>query len=95
MRRHKNTARLYRDLGNPTRLAIIARLEAGQAPREELERSVGVPAPSFSQHLQRLSRAGIILLVKSGRRSYYRLADPKILALNDAAEKIYRRSYEK
>ena len=89
---HKHVAEVYRALGNPVRIAIISALAKKELSRDELFDVIGVPGPNFAQHLARLRKANMIRLSRRGRNVSYRLADPKVLMLRDAAEAVYKRS---
>src|ERR671936_1880417 len=47
-------------LGDPTRLAIVARLAEGDATVTELAEPFSVSLPAISRHLKVLERAGLI-----------------------------------
>ena len=54
-------------LANPTRLAIIAELVAGDATGSELARRLKVSQPLLSWHLRIMRRAGLITTRRAGR----------------------------
>src|SRR5919112_6389449 len=47
-------------LGDPTRLAIVARLAEGDATVKELAEPFSVSLPAISRHLKVLERAGLV-----------------------------------
>jgi DNA-binding transcriptional ArsR family regulator len=72
-------------LGDPTRLAIVARLARGDATVKELAEPFPVSLPAISRHLKVLERAGLIVRSREAQWRPSRLqADP----LDDAAEWI-------
>src|ERR671938_742652 len=54
-------------LGDPTRLAIVARLAEGDATVKELAEPFSVSLPAISRHLKVLERAGLIDRRKSAQ----------------------------
>ncbi|MDB5811560.1 MAG: ArsR family transcriptional regulator [Betaproteobacteria bacterium] len=74
--------RVFQALADPTRRAVLERLNRGPAPMSELARPFGMALPSFSQHLDVLEDCGLVRSTKEGRVRTYELA-PKPL---EAAE---------
>src|SRR5208282_38530 len=73
----KNAALLndvFQALADPTRRAVIERLNRGPAAMTELARPFKMALPSFSQHLDVLKRCGLVSSRKSGRVRTYQLA---------------------
>jgi|SRR5882757_9275973 DNA-binding transcriptional ArsR family regulator len=71
-----NTAQLdsvFQALADPTRRAVIERLNRGPAPMTELARPFKMALPSFSQHLDVLKNCGLVRSRKSGRVRTFRL----------------------
>src|SRR5918994_6171424 len=56
-------------LGNPTRLAILARLADGAATVNELAEPFEMRLPAVSKHIKVLERAGLVV---RGQRAQYR-----------------------
>lgn len=78
--------RLFKVLGDPTRLALLRRLAEGEASVGELVEAVGSPSQSrVSNHLACLRWCGLVTSEKVGRSMFYRLADPGVLSLLDLA----------
>lgn len=81
--------RLFKVLGDPTRLALLRRLAEGEATVGELVESVGSPSQSrVSNHLACLRWCGLVTSEKAGRSSIYRLVDHRVLALVDLASEV-------
>lgn len=56
-------------LGDPTRLAILARLaDQGEMTVQEIAQPFAMSLPAVSQHLKVLERAGLILRRREGQR---------------------------
>ncbi len=76
--------RLFKVLGDPTRLALLRRLADGSATVSELTEALGSPPQSrVSNHLACLRWCGLVTSEKAGRHVIYRLADVGVLALLD------------
>jgi DNA-binding transcriptional ArsR family regulator len=54
-------------LGDPTRLAIVARLAEGDATVKELAEPFAISLPAISRHLKVLERAGLITRRRSAQ----------------------------
>src|SRR5215216_4373970 len=80
-------------LGDPTRLAIVARLAEGDATVKELAEPFAVSLPAISRHLKVLERAG---LIERGREGQARPSRLRAQALDDAARwmEIRKRTWE-
>jgi DNA-binding transcriptional ArsR family regulator len=60
-------------LGDPTRLAIVARLAEGDATVKQLAEPFSVSLPAISRHLKVLERAGLITRGRSAQARPSRL----------------------
>lgn len=80
-------------LGDPTRLAILARLSSGEASVTELAEPFDMTMPAISKHLKVLERAG---LIARSRDAQYRPCHLDPGPLKQVAEWIdeYRRFWE-
>jgi DNA-binding transcriptional ArsR family regulator len=78
-------AKLFRGLGDPSRLAILAALDPGPQTVGEIVAATGLTQPNASNHLRCLSECGLVLREAKGRHALYRLADPRVpVLLRDA-----------
>ena len=68
-------------LGDPTRLAIVARLAEGDASVKELAEPFSMSLPAISRHLKVLERAG---LITRGRSAQSRPSSLRVEALQEA-----------
>lgn len=66
--------RVFQALADPTRRAVLERLNAGPIAMSELARPYPMALPSFAQHLQVLERCGLVRSSKAGRVRTYRLS---------------------
>ena len=67
--------RLFRALGDTTRLRILGLLLTGEVCVCHIHESLNVSQPKASRHLAYLRRAGLVDTRKDGLWVYYRLAD--------------------
>ena len=65
--------RVFQALADPTRRAVLERLNRGPAPMSRLAQPYPMALPSFSQHLDVLERCGLVHSRKRGRVRTYRL----------------------
>lgn len=71
-------ARVFRTLGDPTRLAMLEELlAAGELTQSELVGRVGVSQSRASEHLGCLVWCGFVAAERSGRVVRYRLVDER------------------
>ena len=66
-------------LGDPTRRAVLERLQAGPRSVGEIAEGLPVSRPAVSQHLRVLRDAGLVTDRQAGTRRIYQL-DPEGLA---------------
>jgi ArsR family transcriptional regulator len=84
---HSSTARLFRALGNPTRLRILDALvnhcshgNAGCCVID-LNKELNLPQPCVSKHLKVLSTHGFLRYHREGNKIIYSFSAPEVLAL--------------
>ena len=81
-------AQLFRGLGDPTRLAIVQTLAAGERRVTDLVDEIGTSQPNISAHLACLKDCGLVSDRPAGRAVYYRIATPHLLDLLRSAEAL-------
>jgi DNA-binding transcriptional ArsR family regulator len=84
---------VFSALADPTRRAILARLEAGELNVTELAKPFGMSQPAVSKHLKVLESAG---LISRGRAAQSRPCRLEAAALKEAAAWVekYRQFWE-
>ena len=82
------SARLFRGLGDPTRLALLEALRDGEANVGDLVARTGLPQPSVSTHLACLLGCGLVVREPRGRFAFYRLSDPAVADLLALARRL-------
>ena len=65
-------------LGHPLRLAIVDRLNAGEAAATDLLADLGLSKANLSKHMSLLAHGGIVESRREGRQIFYSLTDPEI-----------------
>jgi len=87
-------ARLFRALGEATRLRILELLlGARELHQAEIVRALGLSQARASEHLSCLVWCGFVSArVGEGRRTYYRVADPAVAELVGLATAFLRRN---
>ena len=84
----RQAASLFRVLANPTRLAILLTLQTGEQRITDLTAQLGGSQANISAHLTRLKKSGLITSRTQGRAVYYRLTQPELGALLQAAGQL-------
>jgi ArsR family transcriptional regulator len=83
-------AEVCKTLANPWRLKLIELLRDGERPLKGLVEHTGIPLANVSQHLNIMKAAGVVEVRREGSRSFYRLANPKILRAFDLMREVLR-----
>lgn len=81
-------AQLFRGMGDPTRLAILTELLAGERRVVDLVDAVGSSQSNVSGHLACLKECGLVIDRPQGRAVHYRLATPAVVDLLRQAEML-------
>lgn len=84
----RTTARLFRGLGDPSRLALLEALESGEANVGDLVERTGLSQSSVSTHLACLLDCGLVAREQRGRFAFYRLSDPGVSDLLALARRL-------
>ncbi len=81
-------AKLFRGLGDPSRLSILEALRDGPRTVTELVAATGLGQSNVSNHLGCLVDCGLVVREPRGRYTRYRLSDERIHTLLRLAEEI-------
>ena len=73
--------KLMKALANADRLVILCQLSQGEKRVGELEELLGIVQPTLSQQLTVLRNEELVSTRREGKNIYYKLTDPKALAL--------------
>ncbi|GJD42266.1 hypothetical protein AFCDBAGC_0101 [Methylobacterium cerastii] len=75
-------------VANPNRLRILFFLAKGEHAVSQIEHELGIRQPTLSQQLGALREAEVVSTRRDHKVVYYRLTDPRMLALLSAMEDI-------
>ena len=78
---------LLRALANSDRLLLLCHLTQGERCVSELEEELDIQQPTLSQQLAVLRAQALVRTRRDGRRIYYTVREPKVLAV---LETLYR-----
>ncbi|HWJ63709.1 MAG TPA: metalloregulator ArsR/SmtB family transcription factor [Acidimicrobiales bacterium] len=82
----QTAAKLFRSLGDQTRLAILLALFDGERRVTDLVQQVGTSQANVSNHLRCLRECGLVAARPDGRQTFYRITTDEIVTLLGAAE---------
>lgn len=83
---------LFRGLADPTRLAILLQLQAGERRVVDIVETLSLPQSTVSSHLACLRDCQLVESRPVGRQSFYRLAATELLGVFEAAEALLART---
>ena len=81
-------AKLYRGLGDPSRLSILEALRGKPQTVSQIVQQVGLSQPSTSMHLDCLWCCGLVDRETVGRYTVYRLKSRKVLRILESAQEL-------
>ncbi len=81
-------ARLFRGLGDATRVRIVEMLLERPRIQREIVEEVRLSQGQVSQHLACLTWCGFVEAERKGRTVEYRVANPRVVALLDIARAL-------
>lgn len=80
---------MLRVLANEDRLLLLCQLSQGEKSVSELEELLDIHQPTLSQQLGVLRADGLVNTRRDGKRIYYSIANPKVLALLETLYSLY------
>lgn len=87
--RAREAAKLVRMLSNEDRLLLLCQLTKGEQSVSELETQLGIAQPTLSQQLGVLRTEGMVATRRDGKRIFYSVSNPNILAVLSTLCGIY------
>jgi DNA-binding transcriptional ArsR family regulator len=78
---------MLKALAHPARLKIVGGLLKDECNVGQIQKNLGLPQSTISQHLRILRSAGIIRGRREGTRTCYRVIDPRAKRIVDLVEK--------
>ena len=91
-KRNLRRAEIIKAMAHPSRLAIIDRLENGEACVCELQEIVKSDMSTVSKHLSLMKKAGLLDERKEGLWVYYRLRYPCIIRFLGCIDTVWNES---
>lgn len=82
-------AELFKALSHPTRIRLLELLRDGEKGVGQLQLELGADGSTVSQQLAILRMKNLVETRRAGNSIYYRLRDPQIRDLLDAARRIF------
>jgi DNA-binding transcriptional ArsR family regulator len=79
-------AKLFRSLGDPSRLAVLEALRDGPRCVTEVVAVTGLSQPNTSAHLACLGDCGLVTRERRGKFVYYGIADKRVVQMLDDAD---------
>lgn len=76
-------------LANENRLLLLCQLSKGEKCVSDLEALLNLHQPTLSQQLGVLRSEGLVNTRREGKRIYYSIADPRVLALLHTLYELY------
>ena len=76
-------------LANANRLLLMCQLSQGEKCVGELEELLDLHQPTLSQQLGVLRSEGLVSTRRDGKKIYYSVADPRVLALLGTLYELY------
>lgn len=86
-RRNESLAQVFHILGDPTRLAILSALGAGEMNVSQLVRKLRLNQPTVSRHLGILKFSALTISRRSGKEIYYSVPAAKRRALKSVLQR--------
>ena len=81
-------AKLFRGLGDVSRLRVLEALRDGPLSAGEVVSRTGLSQPNTSMHLACLAECGLVTWERAGKFVYYEVADTRAVKLLDQAEDL-------
>ena len=75
---YEKVSQALKALGHPARLRIVAGLLKDECNVAQIQKVLGLPQSTISQHLRVLKDVGIIKGRREGTRTCYRVIDPRV-----------------
>ena len=79
----RHIADVFKSLGNPVRLKILARLMEGESCVADLVELSGAGFSTVSRHLSVMKATGLVIDEKRGQQVFYSLAMPCVVGFID------------
>lgn len=88
----QSISRIFRALGEPTRLKLIQEMNASERTVNQLVAATGISQPNASKHLSLLYREGLVRRQRHGRNINYSMAGSTVWRLVEAMRACFKRA---
>lgn len=92
-RKFSYEADLFKALAHPTRIEILQLLRDGERCVCEIAPALGMEQSNISRHLGVMKKEGLLSSRKEGLKMIYRVEDPQVFQLLDAAREILKKHW--
>jgi ArsR family transcriptional regulator len=75
---YEETSEMFKALAHPARLEMVVGLIKDECNVAQIQRVLGLPQSTISQHLRTLKNAGIIKGRREGTKTCYRVIDVRV-----------------
>lgn len=75
---YQQTSEMLKALAHPARLKIVVGLIKDECSVSQIQKVLGLPQSTISQHLRILKNAGVIKGRKEGTKTCYRVIDARV-----------------
>jgi DNA-binding transcriptional ArsR family regulator len=82
-------AKLFRGLGDSTRLSILESLREGEKSTSQIVQKTGQSQSNVSNHLACLLDCGLVKNRRQGKNIFYNFSDKKVSKLLEESDDIY------
>jgi ArsR family transcriptional regulator len=87
----KNLAHFFKAIAHPTRISILKTIKSHPSCVNDISSRLKLNQPNTSQHLAILSKRNILEKSRKGTEVCYRVKDPTVMKIIDAAEKLQKK----
>ena len=91
----QGVASFFKAIAHPTRINILKTIYGHSFCVNDISGKLKLNQPNTSQHLAILSKKNILVKTKKGTEVCYRIKDPTVMKIIDAAEKFSKKLSKK
>lgn len=87
MRTYEEKSEILKAIAHPTRMEIVVRLKKDGCNVSEIQKNLGLPQSTISQHLKILKNAGVISSIRDGTKVCYKVKCKEVQDIVEILEK--------
>lgn len=88
MKTYEEKSEILKALAHPARMEIVVRLKQDGCNVSEIQKNLGLPQSTISQHLKVLKNAGVISSVREGIKVCYKVKYKELQDIVDILENL-------